>query len=77
MDRPLLGSVRETPFVNPIISTNGLISLTCNCQLPGGWQSRAVAGGGLYFRKDTRVDFQWIVRKKVRVFSFKFEIELI
>ena len=34
-------------------------------------------GGGLYFRKDTRVDFQWIVRKKVRVFSFKFEIELI
>ena len=34
MDRPL-GPVRETPFVNPIISTNGLISLTRNCQLPG------------------------------------------
>ena len=31
MDRPL-GPVRETPFVNPIIFTNGLISLPA---LPG------------------------------------------
>ena len=36
---------------------------------------RAVAGGsgGLHYRKDTRVDCQWIVRKKVWVVSFDFE----
>ena len=43
MDRPL-GPVRETPFVNPIISTNGLISLTRNCQLPGRRESALHTG---------------------------------
>lgn len=37
---------------------------------------RAVAGGGLYFRKDTRVDCQWIEQNKVRCLALNSNINL-
>ena len=37
---------------------------------------RAVAGGGLYFRKDTRVDCQWIEQNKFRCLALNLNINL-
>ena len=40
------------------------------------WMAESGGGGGLYFRKDTRVDCQWIVRKKLGCLALNLKLNL-